>query len=163
MKVLKLSAQGLPQSWISLEQAVLHYAADQVRWEVGAQVAVFRGGHKRLRAITMTTFTAIADLMPVMRSSFTSLRGLSGELDPALRLLLDPADAVKSEQALARHLDADPEGVLRETNLKFERRFAAIERALAARGKTPSGASLTEMDKLWDEAKAAEKAASARD
>ena len=26
---------------------------------------------------------------------------------------------------LARHLDADPEGVLRETNLKFERRFAA--------------------------------------
>ncbi len=45
MKVLKLSAQGVPQSWISLEQAVLHYAADQVRWEVGAQVAVFRGGH----------------------------------------------------------------------------------------------------------------------
>ena len=26
LKVLKLSAQGLPQSWISLEQAVLHYA-----------------------------------------------------------------------------------------------------------------------------------------
>ena len=40
MKVLKLSAQGLPQSWISLEQAVLHYAADEVRWEVGAEVAV---------------------------------------------------------------------------------------------------------------------------
>nr|MBP9685859.1 HNH endonuclease [Rhodoferax sp.] len=33
MKVLKLSAQGLPQSWISLEQAVTHYAADEVRWE----------------------------------------------------------------------------------------------------------------------------------
>ena len=45
MKVLKLSAQGLPQSWISLEQAVLHYAAAEVRWEVGAQVARFRGGH----------------------------------------------------------------------------------------------------------------------
>jgi hypothetical protein len=44
LKVLKLSAQGLPQSWISLEQAVLHYAADQVRWEAGAEVAVFRGG-----------------------------------------------------------------------------------------------------------------------
>ncbi|MDP3170002.1 MAG: HNH endonuclease, partial [Polaromonas sp.] len=29
MKVLKLSAQGLPQSWISLEQAVLHYASDE--------------------------------------------------------------------------------------------------------------------------------------
>ena len=63
---------------------------------------------------------------------------------------------------LARHLDADPEGVLRETNLKFERRFAAIERALAVNGKTPRDASLAEMDALWDEAKAAEKAASAK-
>jgi nucleoside triphosphate diphosphatase len=57
---------------------------------------------------------------------------------------------------LARHLDADPEAVLRQTNLKFERRFAAIERALAARGKAPQEASLAEMDALWNEAKAAE-------
>lgn len=57
---------------------------------------------------------------------------------------------------LARHLDADPEAVLRQTNLKFERRFAAIERALAARGKAPQQASLAEMDALWNEAKAAE-------
>ena len=57
---------------------------------------------------------------------------------------------------LARHLDADPEGALRETNIKFERRFAAIERALAARGKSPRDASLAEMDRLWDEAKATE-------
>ncbi|MFM8865649.1 MAG: HNH endonuclease, partial [Limnohabitans sp.] len=48
MKVLKLSAQGLPQSWISLEEAVLHYAADEVRWEMGQQVAVFRGGHNAI-------------------------------------------------------------------------------------------------------------------
>ncbi len=45
MKVLKLSAQGLPQSWITLEQAVIHYASEEVRWEAGQQVAVFRGGH----------------------------------------------------------------------------------------------------------------------
>ena len=45
MKVLKLSAQGLPQSWISLEQAVIHYAAGEVRWESGGEVAVFHGGH----------------------------------------------------------------------------------------------------------------------
>lgn len=57
---------------------------------------------------------------------------------------------------LARHLDADPEAVLRRTNLKFERRFAAIERALAGRGKAPQQASLAEMDALWNEAKAAE-------
>jgi ATP diphosphatase len=57
---------------------------------------------------------------------------------------------------LARHLRADPEAVLRQTNQKFERRFAAIERALAARGKTPQEATLAEMDALWDEAKASE-------
>ena len=58
---------------------------------------------------------------------------------------------------LARHLAADPEGVLRATNLKFERRFASIERALAARGKRPQDATLEQMDALWDAAKAAEK------
>jgi ATP diphosphatase len=58
---------------------------------------------------------------------------------------------------LARHLDADPEGILRAANLKFERRFASIERALAAAGKAPKDASLAEMDALWDAAKAAEK------
>ena len=57
---------------------------------------------------------------------------------------------------LARHLDADPEAVLRQTNLKFERRFAAIERALAARGKAPQEVSLAEMDTLWNEAKETE-------
>jgi ATP diphosphatase len=57
---------------------------------------------------------------------------------------------------LARHLDADPEAVLRATNRKFERRFGAIERALAERGRTPEASSLAEMDALWDGAKAAE-------
>jgi ATP diphosphatase len=58
---------------------------------------------------------------------------------------------------LARHLDADPESILRATNMKFERRFASIEAALTARGKKPQDATLEEMDALWDEAKAAEK------
>jgi ATP diphosphatase len=57
---------------------------------------------------------------------------------------------------LARHLDADPEAALRATNAKFERRFAYIEAALAARGKTPEQSSLEEMDGLWNAAKAAE-------
>ncbi len=59
---------------------------------------------------------------------------------------------------LARHVDADPEAMLRATNLKFEQRFGAIEHALAQRGKSPRQASLAEMDTLWNEAKAAERA-----
>ena len=57
---------------------------------------------------------------------------------------------------LARHLRADPEAVLRGTNQKFERRFAAIEQALAADGKKPQDATLAEMDALWEAAKARE-------
>jgi ATP diphosphatase len=57
---------------------------------------------------------------------------------------------------LARHLGIDPEAALRGTNQKFERRFAAVEHALAERGKSPAQASLAEMDGLWNEAKARE-------
>lgn len=54
---------------------------------------------------------------------------------------------------LARHLDIDADTSLRGTNAKFERRFAAIEAALARIGKTPSEATLAEMDALWNQAK----------
>ncbi len=57
---------------------------------------------------------------------------------------------------LARHLEVDPEATLRAANRKFERRFAAIEQALAERGKSPAQSTLAEMDALWDAAKAAE-------
>lgn len=84
---------------------------------------------------------------------------IEAELDGANgnRMAAEVGDLLFAVVNLARHLGADPEGVLRETNLKFERRFASIERALAARGKMPKDATLSEMDALWDEAKAAEK------
>jgi ATP diphosphatase len=63
---------------------------------------------------------------------------------------------------LARHVRVDPEMALRRTNAKFERRFAYIERALAAKGRTPEQATLDEMDGLWNEAKADASSASAR-
>ncbi|KAF0136761.1 MAG: ATP diphosphatase [Xanthobacteraceae bacterium] len=62
---------------------------------------------------------------------------------------------------LARHLDVDPEDALRGTNAKFERRFAAIEAALALEGRGPAEASLEEMDALWNEAKRRERGGAA--
>ncbi|MEM6488428.1 MAG: nucleoside triphosphate pyrophosphohydrolase [Pseudomonadota bacterium] len=58
---------------------------------------------------------------------------------------------------LARHLKIDPEDALRRANAKFERRFRAIETALAAQGRGPTDATLAEMDALWDAAKRAER------
>jgi len=59
---------------------------------------------------------------------------------------------------LARHLDIDPEEALRLANAKFTRRFGAVEAALAARNRRPEDSDLAEMDALWNEAKAAERA-----
>ena len=59
---------------------------------------------------------------------------------------------------LARHLKLDPEAALRATNEKFSRRFNRIEDLLAARGRSPAASDLAEMDDLWNQAKAEEKA-----
>jgi len=61
---------------------------------------------------------------------------------------------------LARHVGADPEAALGSTNAKFERRFAFIERALESQGRSLEGASLAEMDALWNQAKGEESTAS---
>jgi ATP diphosphatase len=58
---------------------------------------------------------------------------------------------------LARHMEADPEAVIRTTNAKFERRFGFIEQRLAAAGRKLDDAALDEMEALWDAAKAEEK------
>ncbi len=54
---------------------------------------------------------------------------------------------------LARHIKSDPEGALRQTNTKFERRFGFIETEFARQGKPLESAGLAEMDALWNEAK----------
>jgi tetrapyrrole methylase family protein/MazG family protein/ATP diphosphatase len=59
---------------------------------------------------------------------------------------------------LARKADVDPELALRGANSKFERRFRWIEAALKSRGSSPSQSSLEEMERLWLQAKAHERA-----
>lgn len=54
---------------------------------------------------------------------------------------------------LARVSGVDPETALRATNRKFERRFAFVEREIAAQGKTLEQATLGEMEAAWVRAK----------
>jgi MazG family protein len=54
---------------------------------------------------------------------------------------------------LARHLDVEPETALKKTNRKFRQRFKFIEDELKRNGKDLEGASLKEMDDLWNKAK----------
>jgi ATP diphosphatase len=58
---------------------------------------------------------------------------------------------------LARHHSLDPDQTMASANAKFSRRFKAVERSLQAMGKRPEDSSLEEMDRLWNDAKAAER------
>jgi ATP diphosphatase len=60
---------------------------------------------------------------------------------------------------LARKLDLDPETCLAGANAKFERRFAAVERRLAAEGQAPQDAGLEGMEAAWQAVKATERGA----
>jgi nucleoside triphosphate diphosphatase len=55
---------------------------------------------------------------------------------------------------LARHLEVDPEAALRRANERFARRYRHVEKALAALGEPPAGASPELLDRLWTAAKA---------
>jgi MazG family protein len=59
---------------------------------------------------------------------------------------------------LARLLGVDPESALKGANRKFRQRFRHIEAGLRESGRTPADSNLEEMDALWNEAKAAERA-----
>ncbi|HTV69172.1 MAG TPA: nucleoside triphosphate pyrophosphohydrolase [Rhizobiaceae bacterium] len=52
-----------------------------------------------------------------------------------------------------RHLKIDAETALRGTNEKFRSRFHQVEQALVERGDSLEGASLEEMEELWQAAK----------
>ena len=58
---------------------------------------------------------------------------------------------------IARKTGANPEEALQSTNRKFMRRFQSMEKQVHERGQNLDQLELEEMDKLWDEAKAAER------
>ncbi len=93
------------------------------------------------------------------RAVLRKIREEADEIEAALdhgdagELADETGDLLFALVNLARHTGVDPEMALRGTNAKFERRFGYIERTLAAQGRSLEGASLEEMDGLWDEAK----------
>jgi tetrapyrrole methylase family protein/MazG family protein/ATP diphosphatase len=79
----------------------------------------------------------------------------AGDLEKARQEIGDVLFVVAN---LARTLDIDPEDAVRYTNAKFVRRFSYVEQRLAEAGKTPDQSDLAEMDALWEEVKAVERA-----
>lgn len=72
--------------------------------------------------------------------------------DPA-RLQDEIGDLIFAVTNLARHLAIDPDEALAGCNSKFQRRFVFIEQQLESQGKTAADVPLTELDRLWEQAK----------
>lgn len=66
---------------------------------------------------------------------------------------LELGDVLFCAVNIARFIDADPEQSLALVNRKFKKRFQYIEQTLQAQGKDIHAMELTELDRLWDEAK----------
>src|SRR5208337_5483192 len=76
--------------------------------------------------------------------------------DIASRLEEEVGDLLFAAANLARFLRSDPETCLRRANQKFKRRFQALEKEVARRGRNLRECSLEEMESLWNELKSRE-------
>ncbi|HKK03696.1 MAG TPA: nucleoside triphosphate pyrophosphohydrolase [Gammaproteobacteria bacterium] len=87
-----------------------------------------------------------------------------GELASAIESRTESPEAVEEELGdllftvanLARHLGSDAESALRRANLKFERRFRAVEARLAEEGGRLEDSDMQTLERLWRETKESE-------
>ena len=93
-----------------------------------------------------------------VRAEFAAVAAAPDDAEAHDRLEDELGDILFVCANLARHAKVDVGSALRRANLKFERRFRAME-ALAAADGGLAGQSLEAQDRYWDRAKAAEKEA----
>ncbi len=105
----------------------------------------------------------VAGALDKLEEEIGELRAALAPGDPARKAAAPGAaereeigDLLFSIVNVARRLRIDPEAALRGTTAKFMRRFRYVEERLALTGTRPSAATLAEMDRLWEEAKARE-------
>jgi ATP diphosphatase len=162
----------------NIQPAGVKSAWERIKAEEKAERAARRppgeGLHKSLLSSVKAGLPALTRAMELQRKASTvgfdwndpravlaKIREEADEIEAALdsndkqELVEETGDLMFALVNLARHVDADPDAALRATNAKFERRFAYIERALEAQGRTLEQASLAEMDALWNAAKTA--------
>ncbi|MGF1509240.1 MAG: nucleoside triphosphate pyrophosphohydrolase [Myxococcota bacterium] len=95
------------------------------------------------------------DVWPKVEEEMEELRQAEASGDAA-SVEQEVGDLLFSVVNLSRHLGVDAEDALRKSSRRFERRFREVERRLSKRGRSPSEASLQELDELWDEVKSEE-------
>jgi len=105
-------------------------------------------------------FPEAAGAWEKVEEEVTELRALVERGAPAAEREQEFGDVLFALVNYARFSGVTPENALRATTDRFQRRFEHVEARLAEQGRPLADADLAEMDRYWDEAKAAERAAS---
>jgi ATP diphosphatase len=92
-----------------------------------------------------------------VRVEFAARAAAPGDAAVQDRLEEELGDLLFVAANLARHAKVDVGTAMRRANLKFERRFRAMEAMAAAAGTRLADLTLAEQDRLWDRAKADER------
>ncbi len=116
--------------------------------------ALTRAAKLQKRAATVGfDWDQIEPVFEKLNEETQELREAIKEQQGAERIQDEIGDLLFVAVNLARHAGVSPENALRQTNRKFEQRFAYIEEQLTAADSSLQEASLQEMDALWDRAK----------
>ena len=122
-------------------------------------------GSRTVRIYNLLAYGAPFDRVPIHPGVLPVVEGV---LDKILEEVKEIKQAANEEELseeigdlffvlvkLARWKKIDAESALRETNLKFKRRFGYVEQGARGQGRSLSDMTLEEMDVLWEEAKGA--------
>ncbi len=96
------------------------------------------------------------ELLPVLDKIEEEIAELKREIHDGAkpdRITDELGDLFFALANLARHLDSDPEAALRHANVKFTRRFQAIEARFANAGREMAEAGLDELEDAWQAVK----------
>jgi len=92
----------------------------------------------------------VAGAMAKVREELHEIEAAGGD---RAAVAAEVGDLLFAAVNVARHLDVGAEEALQAASRRFERRFARIEDALAARGRRPEEVDLDALEALWREAK----------
>jgi len=159
-------AQAVAASWEAIKRQERRDAGDA---DTSALAGIARGLPEWLRATKLQSRAARVgfdwpDPAPVIAKLHEEMEEVREEFargpveDNHARLQDEIGDLLFVCANLARHAGVDPGAALRHANLKFERRFRAMEAAAAADGKPLAELALAEQDAYWDRVKRQERA-----
>ncbi len=148
------NAQEVVEQWHAIKKAEgkpsPSSALSGIPEELPALYRAYRLGLKAAK--TGFDWPGPQEVMAKLREEFQELDQAleKGQMEDAAQEL---GDLLFAAANLARHLDKEPEGLLRQANMKFQYRFELMEKTLHGRGKSLHEATMDEMEQIWQEVK----------